>query len=71
MIPKAIDRVALALRTGITYKEAWNTLAMCFGERMQNEELELMDAVLSGVKLDLGEGQDETRQKGGESVPNK
>jgi len=58
-MPKAIDRVALALRTGITYKEAWNTLAMCFGERMQDEELELMDAVLQGVKLDSEEQQDE------------
>lgn len=42
------------------YKEAWNTLAMCFGERMQDEELELMDAVLSGVKLDFEESEDET-----------
>ena len=40
------------------YKEAWNTLTMCFGERMQDEELELMDAVLSGIKLDFEERQD-------------
>jgi len=57
-MPEAIDRVALALRAGITYKVAWNTLAMCFGERMQDEELELMDAVLSGVKLDFEERQE-------------
>jgi len=37
------------------YKEAWQVLAMCFGERMQDDELELMDAVLSGVKLDFEE----------------
>jgi len=58
-MPKDIDRVALALRVGITYKEAWNTLAMCFGERMQDEELELMDAVLDSVKLDSEERQNE------------
>lgn len=58
-MPKAIDKIALALRVGITYKEAWRTLAMCFGERMQDEELELMNAVLSGIKLDFEERQDE------------
>ena len=41
------------------YKETWRTLAICFGERMQDEELELMDAILSGVKLGLEERQDE------------
>ena len=62
-MPKAIDRVALALRTGITYKEAWNTLAMCLGERMQDEELELMDSILSSVKLDFEERQDAIQNK--------
>ena len=57
-MPKAIDRVALALRVGITYKEAWRTLVMCFGERMQDEELELMDSVLQSVKLDSKELKD-------------
>jgi len=40
------------------YKEAWQILYNCLGERMQDEELELMDAMLSGVKLDLMEEQD-------------
>lgn len=40
------------------YKEAWRQLYMCFGERMQDEELELMDAALQGVKLDFEEQQD-------------
>ena len=60
---EVIDKFALALRVGITYKEAWRTLAMCFGERMQDEELELMDAVLSGVKLDFEERQDAIQNK--------
>ena len=42
------------------YKEAWVQLYNAFGERMQDEELELMDAVLSGVKLDFEEQQDAT-----------
>ena len=37
------------------YKEAWEQLYNAFGERMQTEELELMDAVLSGVKIDQEE----------------
>lgn len=45
------------------YKEAWRTLAMCLGERMQDEELELMDAVLQGVKLDFEERQDAIQSK--------
>ena len=40
------------------YKEAWQVLYNCLGERMQDEELELMDSVLSGVKLDFEEQQD-------------
>lgn len=52
------------------YKEAWAALYNAFGERMQDEELELMDAVLSGVKLDreefekwLSEHEDKTDTK--------
>ena len=45
------------------YKEAWRTLAMCLGERMQGEKLELMDSVLSGVKLDFEERQDAIQNK--------
>jgi len=40
------------------YKEAWAQLYNAFGERMQTEELELMDAVLQGVKTDYKEQQD-------------
>lgn len=39
---------------------AWATLYNALGERMQDEELKLMDAILSGVKLDFEEEQDET-----------
>lgn len=31
------------------YAEAWRILYNAFGERMQQEELDLMDAVLAGV----------------------
>ena len=62
-MPEATDKFALALRVGITYKEAWRTLAMCFGERMQDDELDLMDAVPSGVKLDSEERQDAIQNK--------
>lgn len=37
------------------YYDAWIQLHNAFGERMQDEELELMDAVLSGVKADREE----------------
>jgi len=45
------------------YKEAWRVLVVCFGERMQDDELDLMDAVLSGVKLDFEERQDAIQNK--------
>jgi len=32
---------------------AWNELYKCFGERMQQDELDLMDTVLQGVTLDV------------------
>lgn len=32
---------------------AWAKLYQCFGERMQQDELDLMDAVLSGVEVDM------------------
>jgi len=37
------------------YKEAWQVLYACLGERMQDEEMELMDAVLQSVKSDYEE----------------
>ena len=40
------------------YKEAWAQLYNAFGERMQSEELELMDSVLQSVKLNFEERQD-------------
>ena len=45
------------------YKEAWLKLAMCFGEKMQDEELELMDAVLQGIELDFEELEDAISDK--------
>lgn len=39
----------------IVYVTAWNELYKCFGERMQQEELDLMDSVLQGVELDMQE----------------
>ena len=35
------------------YEAAWNELSKCFGEKMQQEELDLMDSVLKGVKLEM------------------
>lgn len=32
------------------YAEAWATLYNCFGERMQQEELDLMDSILGGIE---------------------
>lgn len=34
------------------YREAWLELAKCFGERLQQDELDLMDGVLQGVTID-------------------
>jgi len=39
------------------YKEAWVQLYNAFGERMQDDELEFMDAVLQGVESDFEEHQ--------------
>jgi len=33
--------------------QAWDELCKCFGERMQQDELDLMDSVLNGVKLEM------------------
>ena len=35
--------------------DAWDILSTCFGERMQDEELELMDAILEGIVADKQE----------------
>jgi len=40
--------------------ETWNTLYSCFGERMQRDELDLMDGVLQGVTFDT---QDKIQQQ--------
>lgn len=37
------------------FAEAWATLYNCFGERCQQEELDLMDAVLAGIVSDQQE----------------
>uniref|UniRef100_A0A6M3MB27 Putative DNA binding, helix-turn-helix domain containing protein n=1 Tax=viral metagenome TaxID=1070528 RepID=A0A6M3MB27_9ZZZZ len=36
----------------IVYVTAWDELAKCFGERLQQDELDLMDSVLQGVVID-------------------
>ena len=36
----------------VIYKDAWLTLAMYLGEQMQDEELELMDAIFDRIVLD-------------------
>jgi len=38
-----------------TFKAAWLELVKCFGERQQQEELDLMDSILQGVALDMQE----------------
>jgi len=50
-----LGKVATMLEEGNIYKEAWAQLYNAFGERMQNEELELMDSVLQAMKLDQEE----------------
>lgn len=37
------------------YTTAWNELYKCFGERLQQDELDLMDSVLKSVELDMEE----------------
>lgn len=34
------------------YETAWNELFKCFGERLEQDNLDVMDAVLKGVKLE-------------------
>ena len=50
------------------YKEAWAQLYNAFGERMQDKELELMDAVLQGVKSDFEERQNAISDKTAKQV---
>ena len=45
------------------YCEAWMQLYNAFGERMQSEELKLMDSVLQSVRLDFKERQDAIQNK--------
>ncbi|MBA7701322.1 hypothetical protein ES703_110057 [subsurface metagenome] len=39
------------------FKAAWLELAKCLGERLQQDELDLMDSVLQSVELDMEEKQ--------------
>ena len=55
-----LNKIACLVEERNLYKEAWRVLAMCFGERMQDNALDLMDSVLQSVKLDHEEQQDET-----------
>ena len=60
-------RVSFVISTKILpdsiYKEAWAQLYNAFGERLQQDELELMDAVLQSVKLDFEEQQNAISDK--------
>jgi len=50
------------------YKGAWQILATCFGEQMQDRELDLMDSVLASVKFDSKELKDAISNKAPEQV---
>ena len=50
-----LNKIAGVVAERNLYREAWVTLCNCFGERMQDEELALMDSVLSSIKLDREE----------------
>jgi len=51
------------------YKEAWAQLYNAFGERMQDEELELMDTVLQAMKLDREERHNALQNKTADQIP--
>lgn len=38
--------------SGDKYRIAWMELYKCFGERMQQEELDLMDSILISITID-------------------
>lgn len=44
------------------YREAWKELCNVFGERMQQEELDLMDSVLRGVALDIKDNMEQQNE---------
>ena len=48
------DRIIQIAQDAKLYKTAWLELAKCLGETMNQDALDLMDSVLSGVKIDLG-----------------
>lgn len=41
------------------YEAAWKELCKCFGERMQQEEIDLMDSVMKGILVEKEEKQKE------------
>lgn len=47
---------------GNIYETAWNELYKLFGERMEQENIDVMDSVLKGVKLEL-ESEEEARKE--------
>lgn len=48
--------------TANIYETAWNELNKLFGERLEQSNLDVMDSVLKGVKLEV-EGEKETGQE--------
>lgn len=58
-----IAKLTEAIWIGKTYQESWMQLYNAFGERMQNEEMGLMDAILQGVKSDIEERQNALQDK--------
>lgn len=56
-IAEFLNKTTEAVKIGNIYREAWQVLYNCFGERMQNEEQEIMDSVLQNTKLDFKEKQ--------------
>lgn len=51
------------------YKEAWDTLAMCFGEQLNQEALDLMDGVLKATMADGEEQQNALQDETTEPIP--
>jgi len=47
------DEIHQAFANAKLYKSAWVRLASVFGEQINQEALDIMEAVISGVKLEL------------------
>jgi len=54
---KPIEEVSVNI-----YESAWNELYKLFGERMEQENIDVMDSVLKGVKLEL-ESEEEAKKE--------